>query len=49
MKAYFIGEEVIILEFWDNEKYGPMARVTFAKPVPWRMTFWTPTDQIMIQ
>lgn len=39
MKAYFNGEEVIILEFGDNEKYGPMARVTFREPVPWGNDF----------
>ena len=49
MKAYFNGEEVVVLEFGDNEKYGPMARVTFRKPVPLGMTFWIQTDQIMIQ
>lgn len=49
MKAYFNGEEVVVLEFGDNEKYGPMAKVTFRKPFPKEQVFWIPTDQIMIQ
>ena len=45
MKAYFNGEEVVVLEFRNSEKYGPEARIVFTDGI----RCWVPTDQIMIQ
>lgn len=45
MKAYFNGEEVVILEFRDSEKFGPEARIVFTDGT----ICWISTDHIMIQ
>jgi len=45
MKAYFNGEEVIVLEFKDSKKYGSEAKVLFTDGI----IYWMPTNLIMIQ
>lgn len=49
MKAYAYGNEVIVLEFRDTKKYGPEARVVFKVHGTDGISFWMPTNKIMIQ